>query len=481
MQTITPMTQTATPAKAAGQDPTKPVPEREGSDFDSVFQQEGKIARPMAKAKEAAVEPEQVDEMEGDTGDVLIAETDTPVPPEPPEFAAVEMPGRKPTHSVMASDPKLITELMKAEGKVATLPSVTMGLDAKTGAADGKATTALPHAKSVEIAPEPSQKNLVGDTSFDEADVPVKLNAAPRQPAHSQISNLFGLQLSRIGQGETAAVPIAMAPEQHHAQPVKSAVETEQFVKPLLPEAGSQPELAKAIRSFENPAAPHKNEGRQEVRAARNLETPAGEAKLQSNQGVTQNKAAANTQNLAATANSSAEVSPAIAEDAARVPFEISAELHADQRVSVSQQRFDSALSRPEVARHIGTQLVEVLPRAVDRPVELALSPEELGKVRISLNATDSGITMSVTAERQETLDLMRRHIDQLAQEFKALGYGSINFDFNQQNGAGEGNDQSETGADASVDKDLIQNENPVGADVIPRLRHVSDGLDLRV
>ena len=88
---------------------------------------------------------------------------------------------------------------------------------------------------------------------------------------------------------------------------------------------------------------------------------------------------------------------------------------------------------------------------------------------------------MSVTAERQETLDLMRRHIDQLAQEFKALGYGSINFDFNQQNGAGEGNDQSETGADASVDKDLIQNENPVGADVIPRLRHVSDGLDLRV
>jgi len=381
----------------------------------------------------------------------------------------------------MALDPKQITELLKTEGKMATVPSVTIGLDEKTGATDGKATTVLPHARSIGIAPEPSQKNLVGDASFDEVDVPGKLSAASRQPAHSQVSNLFGLQLSRIGQGEAAAVPIAMAPEQHRAQPVKSAVETAQFVKPLLPEAGSQPGLSKTIRSFENLAAPYKNEGRQEVGAARNLETPADEAKLQSNQGVVQNKAAVNTQNLAATPNSRAELSTTIAEDAVRVPFEMTAELHADQRVSVSQQRFDSALSRPEVARHIGTQLVEVLPRAVDRPVELALSPEELGKVRISLNATDSGITMSVTAERQETLDLMRRHIDQLAQEFKALGYGSINFDFNQQNGAGEGNDQSETGADASVDNDLSRNENPVGADVIPRLRHISDGLDLRV
>jgi len=42
----------------------------------------------------------------------------------------------------------------------------------------------------------------------------------------------------------------------------------------------------------------------------------------------------------------------------------------------------------------------------------------------------DTGISVLITAERPETLDLMRRHIDQLAEEFRNLGYEDIGFEF---------------------------------------------------
>jgi len=42
----------------------------------------------------------------------------------------------------------------------------------------------------------------------------------------------------------------------------------------------------------------------------------------------------------------------------------------------------------------------------------------------------DTGISVLITAERPETLDLMRRHIDQLAEEFRSLGYEDIGFEF---------------------------------------------------
>ena len=68
-----------------------------------------------------------------------------------------------------------------------------------------------------------------------------------------------------------------------------------------------------------------------------------------------------------------------------------------------------------------------------DGPVELSLSPEELGKVKMTLSATDGAMTLVVTAERHDTLDLLRRNIDQLAQDFRDLGYDSLEFSFGQE------------------------------------------------
>ena len=76
------------------------------------------------------------------------------------------------------------------------------------------------------------------------------------------------------------------------------------------------------------------------------------------------------------------------------------------------------------------TQLVQAARSAVDGLVEVRLSPEELGRVRLAMTPGDAGMTVQVTAERQETLDLIRRHIDMLANDLKDQGFSNLSFSF---------------------------------------------------
>lgn len=100
---------------------------------------------------------------------------------------------------------------------------------------------------------------------------------------------------------------------------------------------------------------------------------------------------------------------------------------------------------RPETVPHngasnlppaFGHRLAEIVARFPDRPVEVTLSPEELGRVRMTLATQDGTLTLAVHADRSETVELMRRHIDQLAQEFRDLGFADLNFSFSHRDGA---------------------------------------------
>lgn len=89
----------------------------------------------------------------------------------------------------------------------------------------------------------------------------------------------------------------------------------------------------------------------------------------------------------------------------------------------------------PPVARSphaIGVQLADRMPATVGQPVEITLAPEELGKVRMTMSASDGALTLQLVADRPETLDLMRRHIDQLAQDFRDMGFDRLSFAFGQ-------------------------------------------------
>ncbi len=71
-----------------------------------------------------------------------------------------------------------------------------------------------------------------------------------------------------------------------------------------------------------------------------------------------------------------------------------------------------------------------------DRPIELTLNPEELGRVRLTLNSAEGAMAVSITVERPDTLDLLRRNIDILAQQLRDIGYQNLSFSF-----AGQGGD----------------------------------------
>jgi len=109
------------------------------------------------------------------------------------------------------------------------------------------------------------------------------------------------------------------------------------------------------------------------------------------------------------------------------------------------------ALQRPETPAMIARQIAEALQKLPDRPVEISLNPKELGRVRMNISAVEAGITVSVVAERPETLDLMRRNIDQLAREFEIIGYSDINFSFSQGETQQEFSDEQQEPSRASA------------------------------
>jgi flagellar hook-length control protein FliK len=118
-------------------------------------------------------------------------------------------------------------------------------------------------------------------------------------------------------------------------------------------------------------------------------------------------------------------------------------------------------MPRFEAPRHVTAQVAEAARMLSNGPVELALSPEELGRVKMTLSATEGGMTLVVTAERPETLDLLRRNIDLLAQDFREMGYESLEFSFGQErrspdafaHEAGSGGGDGEAGAAGETER----------------------------
>jgi hypothetical protein len=95
-----------------------------------------------------------------------------------------------------------------------------------------------------------------------------------------------------------------------------------------------------------------------------------------------------------------------------------------------------------QTARHVAQQIAVSVTQSVGQPTEIALNPEELGRVRMSMASHEGALVVHIIAERPETTDLLRRHIDTLAQEFRNLGYSDISFDFggDRANHPGNGN-----------------------------------------
>lgn len=170
--------------------------------------------------------------------------------------------------------------------------------------------------------------------------------------------------------------------------------------------------------------------------------------------------------------------------------------LHNDPRFGVGAETSDIALRNeigsiqtdrtqhvaPQTAppaadqtRQIAQQLAAGMPSRTPGTSEILLQPEELGRVRMSLTLQDGVMAVAIQAERPETLDLMRRHIDQLAQTYRDMGFENMSFSFSgsaQQN-QGEFSEQA--------DLNVASGESDTSPRPTPHLPATDGRLDLRM
>lgn len=126
-----------------------------------------------------------------------------------------------------------------------------------------------------------------------------------------------------------------------------------------------------------------------------------------------------------------------------------------------------------QVATVVAQQLAVAVQKNPNGVTELVLNPEELGRVKLAMSTLDGAITMTITTERPETQDLMRRHIDVLAQELRQMGFSDVGFSFREQ-GRQESNNSSN-------ENSLAFNDLEVEAAMPEPTPAETTGLDLRL
>ncbi len=134
--------------------------------------------------------------------------------------------------------------------------------------------------------------------------------------------------------------------------------------------------------------------------------------------------------------------------------------------------------ARAEVARAVAGQLAAAITaKPGSGHIEIALNPEELGRVSITMGGRDDGLHLLIAAERPETLDLMRRHMSTLASEFQKLGYSDLSFDLNLT----DGQDRDTGGESAPSSFDVADQDSTTDAVPQPYPSSPGRGLDLRL
>lgn len=92
-------------------------------------------------------------------------------------------------------------------------------------------------------------------------------------------------------------------------------------------------------------------------------------------------------------------------------------------------------------------QIAQAFVQAHGDSFEVSLSPEELGRVRIQMHASETGLHVLITTERPETLDFLRKNIAFLSRDLSGLGFNSTSFEFA---GGSSDRDQGQSSAGAA-------------------------------
>jgi flagellar hook-length control protein FliK len=78
----------------------------------------------------------------------------------------------------------------------------------------------------------------------------------------------------------------------------------------------------------------------------------------------------------------------------------------------------------------LGQTIVQVLQKGEERQIDLALRPEELGRLRFEMTTSGDKVHIVLFIERPEALDLIRRHADHLLNDLRQAGFSQSSLSF---------------------------------------------------
>ncbi|PYE84565.1 flagellar hook-length control protein FliK [Pseudoroseicyclus aestuarii] len=344
-------------------------------------------------------------------------------------------------------------------------PTSAQGRSTQAGREGGGAAT--PAALMTESGEDAGRAGSPGAASAESGKPPRPL-AAAQQIGPGQPTGTRAAKDRPTPQQATAGTPM---PGTHSARPVEAGAEAP---RPAASQAGAAGETTPGTSAPERRGA--------EGRTARRQAPTTAEAAL-----LMRSTAASPAVAQPSLAAAKAEgFRNAVLPEATALPDPAAEPLEAGllRPETAGMPRVDIAQApRPE-ARPLAQQLSAALPQPEGTPTEIALDPEELGRVRMSLVTTGDSLTLVMQAERPETADLMRRHAAELAAELRDLGFGQVDLSF-----GGSARDRPDRGDGPTPDSARPAGEapegrtaqHPAGATSPPPGRGAATGLDLRL
>lgn len=124
------------------------------------------------------------------------------------------------------------------------------------------------------------------------------------------------------------------------------------------------------------------------------------------------------------------------------------------------------------------TQLLHHAAKGQRAEMQILLTPEDLGHLRFQIQQQGETVRVVLSVERPETLELMRRHGDQLIQEFRQAGFDGATLSFGHW-----GPQENPTSAKPRqpLDEEMLAVTPPPLASVVEVLSPGGSGLNLRL
>jgi hypothetical protein len=132
---------------------------------------------------------------------------------------------------------------------------------------------------------------------------------------------------------------------------------------------------------------------------------------------------------------------------------------------------------RPDVP--VRVQIVQAIGSGGAQVTELRLAPEELGHVRIDMRHEGERLVMVVSAERPETLDLLRRHAPDLVADLRTTGHQGLDLSFGRWSGPSSDERTAAVATDEPTPTDPVRHNIPTAQE--PGHLLPANGLYLRI